>query len=65
MNSLEVVRRPFAAFFEESLAPWVAVELARPRANVVGTARLPVVEDSLKLGLCVECLRPRDECVCD
>jgi hypothetical protein len=71
MSSLEVVRRPFAAFFEEALAPsWVAVELARPRADVVGTARLPAVDDvgagaGLRLGLCVECLRPRGECICD
>jgi hypothetical protein len=68
MTSIDAVRRPFAAFFEEALAPsWVAVELARPRADVVGTARLPAVDDAagLKLGLCVECLRPRDECICD
>jgi hypothetical protein len=66
MSSLEAVRRPFAAFFEEALAPsWVAVELARPRADVVGTARLPQLDEELHLGLCVECLRPRDECVCD
>jgi hypothetical protein len=69
MSSLEVARRPFAAFFEEALTPsWVAVELVRPRANVVGTARLPRIDDGgagLRLGLCVECLRPRGECVCD
>lgn len=65
MTALEAVRRPFAIFFEESLAPWIVAELARPRAEVIGTARLPVVDDALKLGLCVECLRPHDECICD
>jgi hypothetical protein len=67
MTALEVVRRPFAAFFEEAFAPRVAVELARPRANVVGTARLPAggVDDVVRLDLCVECLRTHDECVCD
>jgi hypothetical protein len=64
-QALDVVSRPFAAFFEEAVAPCVAFELARPRADVVGTARLPVVDAGLKLGLCVECLRPRDECICD
>jgi len=66
MTSLEAVRRPFAAFFEEALAPsWVKVELARPRADVVGIARLPKVDDVVRLDLCVECLNPHDECVCD
>lgn len=65
MTALEAVRRPFAIFFEESLAPWIAVELARPRVEVVGTARLPVVDDALRLDLCVECLRRHAECACD
>jgi len=65
MSALETVRRPFAVFFEEALAPWVAVELARPRAEVVGTARAPKVDDVLRLDLCVECLQPHDECACD
>jgi hypothetical protein len=66
MTSLEAVRRPFAAFFEEALAPsWVKAELARPRADVVGIARLPKVDDVVRLDLCVECLSPHDECVCD
>ena len=64
MTALEAVRRPFAAFFEEAFAPRVTVELARPRAETVGTARLPAV-DVVRLDLCVECLRANDECVCD
>jgi hypothetical protein len=66
MTSLEAVRRPFAAFFEEALAPSsVKVELVRPRADAVGIARLPKVDDVVRLDLCVECLSPHDECFCD
>jgi len=65
MTSLEVISRPFAAFFEEALAPAVAFELSRPRANLVGLARLPVQDDVVRLDLCVECLRRDDECCCD
>ena len=64
-QALDVVSRPFAAFFEEAFAPCVAFELARPRAEMVGTARLPVANDVLRLDLCCECLRPHDECCCD
>lgn len=64
-HALDVVSRPFAAFFEEAFAPCVAFELARPRAEVVGTARLPKVDDVLRLDLCVECLQHHDECACE
>jgi hypothetical protein len=64
--AVEVVARPFAAFFEEAFLSRVAV---RPRAEVVGLARLPSSagegEDRLRLDLCCECLRPHDECCCD
>ena len=66
MSALDVVTRPFAAFFEEAFS---ARHLVVPRAEVVGTARLPshdgAGEDRLRLDLCCECLRPRDECCCD
>lgn len=67
---VEVVARPFAAFFEEAFAVR-RFEVTRPRAEVVGTARLPSHdaqgsgEDRLRLDLCCECLRPHDECCCD
>lgn len=64
---VEVVARPFAAFFEEAFASRC---FSRPRAEVVGLARLPssdgcAGEDRLRLDLCCECLRPHDECCCD
>ena len=67
MTAIEALRRPFAAFFEEAIAPRVAFDLARPRAEAVGTARLPVRfdDDRVRLDLCVECLSPHEECVCD
>jgi hypothetical protein len=64
VTPLEALRRPFAVFFEETFAPAIAVELERPRAETVGTARLPAV-DVVRLDLCVECLCPHDECACD
>ena len=63
---VEVVARPFAAFFEEAFTSRC---FSRPRAEVVGLARLPSSdgegEDRLRLDLCCECLRPHDECCCD
>lgn len=42
MTSLEAVRRPFAAFFEQALGPsWVLRDLSRPRFG----SRLPLVDD--------------------
>jgi hypothetical protein len=66
-HAVEVVARPFAAFFEEAFSARRCFTV--PRAEVVGTARLPshdgAGEDRLRLDLCCECLRPNDECCCD
>lgn len=42
MTSLEAVRRPFAAFFEQAFGPsWVLRDLARPWFG----SRLPLVDE--------------------
>jgi len=67
MDSLDVVSRPFAAFFEEAIAPsWVTDTIARPSAHLVGTVRLPLDFSSTEaLDRCVECLHPQAACRCD
>jgi hypothetical protein len=63
--AVEILARPFAAFFEEAFASRCALAPVRPRADTVGIARLPVRDDFVRLDLCCECLRPHDECCCD
>ena len=76
-HPVDVVARPFAAFFEEAfvaLCGHATVDTrARPcpRPDVIGTARLPAFTDDvahtdvLRTDLCCECLQSTDECVCD
>lgn len=70
-HPVDVVARPFAAFFEEAFACVVADTCRRPRPDVIGTARLPAFVDDvartdvLRTDLCCECLQSTDECVCD
>lgn len=61
---VEVLSRPFAAFFEEAFA-YTCAEIKRPRVDTLGTAALPASTDDVNLGLCCECLSPHDACACD
>lgn len=71
MRPLEILARPFAAFFEEAAAPaWVVATIDRPRPSPsqVGLARIPALArihapDRFEAAYCCECLNP--DCTCD
>lgn len=64
-HAVEVLSRPFAAFFEEAFTGYTYTTVERPRVDTLGTAILPVDTDNVNLGLCCECLSPREACSCD